>query len=34
MRPLIVTLTMGVGQAIVWASALSFLGLGARPPAP
>jgi peptide/nickel transport system permease protein len=32
MRPLIVTLTMGVGQAIVWASALSFLGLGARPP--
>ncbi|HEK0910099.1 TPA: ABC transporter permease [Pseudomonas putida] len=34
MRPLVVTLTMGVGQAIVWASALSFLGLGARPPAP
>ncbi|MDR6713788.1 peptide/nickel transport system permease protein [Pseudomonas hunanensis] len=34
MRPLLVTLTMGVGQAIVWASALSFLGLGARPPAP
>ena len=34
MRPLIVTLTMGVGQAIVWASALSFLGLGAPPPAP
>jgi len=34
MRPLIVTLTMGVGQAIVWASALSFLGLGAKPPAP
>ncbi|WP_275626771.1 ABC transporter permease [Pseudomonas sp. 273] len=34
MRPLIVTLTMGVGHAIVWASALSFLGLGARPPAP
>lgn len=33
-RPLIVTLTMGVGQAIVWASALSFLGLGARPPTP
>jgi len=33
MRPLIVTITMGVGQAIVWASALSFLGLGARPPA-
>lgn len=34
MRPLVVTVTMGVGQAIVWASALSFLGLGARPPAP
>lgn len=34
MRPLIVTLTMGIGQAIVWTSALSFLGLGAKPPAP
>jgi peptide/nickel transport system permease protein len=34
MRPLIVTITLGVGQAIVWASALSFLGLGAKPPAP
>lgn len=34
LRPLIVTITMGVGQAIVWASALSFLGLGAQPPAP
>ncbi|GFM80142.1 ABC transporter permease [Pseudomonas cichorii] len=34
MRPLVVTLTMGVGQAIVWASALSFLGMGAQPPAP
>lgn len=34
MRPLVVTVTMGVGQAIVWASALSFLGLGAPPPAP
>lgn len=34
MRPLVVAMTMGVGQAIVWASALSFLGLGARPPAP
>jgi peptide/nickel transport system permease protein len=33
MRPLIVTITMGVGQAIVWSSALSFLGLGAQPPA-
>ncbi|KAA8734872.1 ABC transporter permease [Acinetobacter qingfengensis] len=34
MRPLVVMVTMGVGQAIVWASALSFLGLGAKPPAP
>ena len=25
--------TLGVGQAVVWASALSFLGLGAVPPA-
>jgi peptide/nickel transport system permease protein len=34
MRPLVVVVTMGVGQTIVWASALSFLGLGAKPPAP
>jgi peptide/nickel transport system permease protein len=34
MRPLLVVATMGVGQMIVWASALSFLGLGAKPPAP
>lgn len=34
MRPLVVTATMGVGHAIVWASALSFLGLGAPPPQP
>ncbi|BCP52188.1 ABC transporter permease [Kaistia sp. 32K] len=33
MRPLIVAITMGIGQAIVWSSALSFLGLGAKPPA-
>ncbi|MBV8474872.1 MAG: ABC transporter permease [Hyphomicrobiales bacterium] len=33
LRPLIVAVTMGVGQAIVWSSALSFLGLGAQPPA-
>ena len=26
--------TLGIGQAIVWASALSYLGLGAQPPAP
>ncbi len=33
-RPLVVLATMGVGQAIVWASALAFLGLGVAPPAP
>ncbi|WP_368499772.1 ABC transporter permease [Herbiconiux sp. A18JL235] len=30
--PVIVLVTLGVGQAIVWASALSYLGLGAEPP--
>jgi peptide/nickel transport system permease protein len=34
MRPLIVLATLGVGQSIVWASSLSFLGLGTAPPAP
>ena len=34
MRPLLVLATMGVGQSIVWASSLSFLGLGVAPPAP
>jgi peptide/nickel transport system permease protein len=33
-RPLVVLATMGVGQSIVWASSLSFLGLGVAPPAP
>lgn len=32
--PLISTVTLGVGQAIVWVSALSFLGLGSPPPSP
>lgn len=32
--PLFVLATLGVGQAVVWASALSYLGLGAQPPAP
>ncbi|MBF0814825.1 ABC transporter permease [Microbacterium paludicola] len=32
--PLVATATLGVGQAIVWVSALSFLGLGALPPSP
>ncbi|MCS5713367.1 ABC transporter permease [Herbiconiux sp. CPCC 205716] len=31
--PVIVLVTLGVGQAIVWAAALSYLGLGAEPPA-
>ena len=34
MRPLLVLGTLGIGQSIVWASSLSFLGLGAAPPAP
>lgn len=33
LAPLFVLGTLGVGQAIVWASALSYLGLGAQPPA-
>ncbi|KAA8383592.1 ABC transporter permease [Acetobacter tropicalis] len=32
-RPLLIAGAMGVGQTIIWASALSFLGLGAPPPA-
>ncbi|MCU1475771.1 MAG: Peptide transporter permease [Subtercola sp.] len=31
---LFVLATLGVGQSIVWASALSYLGLGAVPPSP
>jgi peptide/nickel transport system permease protein len=34
MRPLVVVLTLGMGQSIVWASGLSFLGLGVAPPSP
>ncbi len=34
LRPLLVLATLGVGQAIVWGSSLSFLGLGAQPPDP
>jgi len=33
-RPLVVMLTLGVGQSIVWASGLAFLGLGVAPPSP
>lgn len=32
--PLLAVATLGIGQAIVWVSALSFLGLGALPPSP
>ena len=32
-RPLLIAGAMGVGQTIIWASSLSFLGLGAPPPA-
>jgi peptide/nickel transport system permease protein len=31
---LFVLATLGVGQSIVWAASLSYLGLGAVPPAP
>lgn len=34
MRPLVAMMTLGVGQSIVWASGLSFLGLGVAPPSP
>ena len=32
LAPLFVLGTLGIGQAIVWAAALSYLGLGAEPP--
>ncbi|MBZ4487711.1 ABC transporter permease [Microbacterium sp. cx-55] len=32
MRPLIAIFTMSIGQSIVWASGLAFLGLGVAPP--
>lgn len=34
MRPLVAMLTLGVGQSIIWASGLAFLGLGVAPPSP
>ena len=34
MRPLVAVITLGVGQSIVWASGLAFLGLGVAPPSP
>jgi len=32
--PILGIATLGIGQAIVWAAALSYLGLGVKPPAP
>ena len=34
LRPLVGVFTMSVGQSIVWASSLAFLGLGVAPPSP
>ncbi|SFJ63986.1 ABC transporter permease [Bradyrhizobium sp. Gha] len=34
LNPLTAMMTIGVGQAIIWASGLAFLGLGVAPPAP
>ncbi|MFE3279939.1 ABC transporter permease [Nocardia sp. NPDC059239] len=34
LRPMIIVATLGIGQTIVWASGLSFLGVGVAPPAP
>ncbi|NKY33459.1 ABC transporter permease [Nocardia speluncae] len=32
LRPLLALFTLGIGQCVVWASGLSFLGLGVAPP--
>ncbi|MFT4235154.1 MAG: ABC transporter permease [Microbacterium sp.] len=32
--PLVAAATLGIGQAVVWVAALSFLGLGTPPPSP
>ncbi|MCH8559673.1 ABC transporter permease [Nesterenkonia sp. DZ6] len=34
LRPLLAILTLGIGQSIVWASGLAFLGFGVAPPSP
>ena len=34
LAPVVVLVTLGLGQAVVWASSLSYLGLGSPPPAP
>ncbi|MGO1948104.1 MAG: ABC transporter permease [Mycobacteriaceae bacterium] len=33
-RPLVALVSLGIGQSVVWASGLSFLGLGVAPPSP
>ena len=33
-RPLVVVFALSIGQSIVWASSLAFLGLGVAPPSP
>jgi peptide/nickel transport system permease protein len=34
LRPLVAIMALSIGQSIVWASSLSFLGLGVAPPSP
>ena len=34
LRPLVAIFALSIGQSIVWASSLSFLGLGVAPPSP
>jgi peptide/nickel transport system permease protein len=34
LRPLVAVFALSIGQSIVWASSLSFLGLGVAPPSP
>ncbi|SFR91149.1 peptide/nickel transport system permease protein [Agromyces sp. CF514] len=34
LRPLVAVFALSIGQSIVWASSLSFLGLGIAPPSP
>jgi peptide/nickel transport system permease protein len=33
-RPIVALVALGIGQSVVWASGLSFLGLGVKPPSP
>src|SRR5690606_18460675 len=34
LRPLVAVVTLGIGQSVVWASGLAFLGMGVAPPSP